>query len=87
MLSGLLILAVTFISVGFLHYLTLTIASVSHTKNKKIQRFFWALMGVLFILGGVVSFIEEDSGSWFAFFRILFGVVVCGLALFFHTKL
>ena len=73
----LLLLAVfIFTMVGFAHYFSLKMLSLSAAKKNKYRRRFWYFYGVVYMVIGLGHLFSTEGVSFNFLFWFLFGVVI-----------
>ena len=76
MSKGLLILILTFIVVGLIHYVSIKSLKISEVKKYKYRRLFWYFYSIIFILSGGINLIEKAEFNWVFFLQFLVGLIV-----------
>ena len=76
MSKGLLILILTFIVVGLIHYVSIKSLKISEVKKYKYRRLFWYFYSIIFMLSGGINLIEKAEFNWVFFLQFLVGLIV-----------
>ena len=76
MSKGLLILILTFIAVGLIHYISIKLLKISEVKKYKYRRLFWYFYSIIFMLSGGINLIEKAEFNWAFFLQFLVGLIV-----------
>ena len=76
MSKGLLILFLTFIIVGLIHYISIKLLKISEVKKYKYRRLFWYFYSIIFMLSGGINLIEKAEFNWVFFLQFLVGLIV-----------
>ena len=76
MSKGLLILILTFIVVGLIHYVSIKSLKISEVKKYKYRRLFWYFYSIIFMLSGGINLIEKAEFNWVFFLQFLVGLII-----------
>ena len=76
MSKGLLILILTFIIVGLIHYLSIKSLKVSEENKYKYKKIYWYFYAVIFMLSGGINLIEKADFYWSFFLEFLVGLII-----------
>jgi hypothetical protein len=73
---GLLILILTFLVVGLIHYISIKSLEISELKKYKYRRLFWYFYSIIFMLSGGINLIEKAEFYWSFFLQFLAGLII-----------
>jgi uncharacterized membrane protein len=76
MSKGLLILILTFIIVGLIHYISIKSLKISEVKKYKYRRLFWYFYSIIFMLSGGINLMEKAEFYWSFFLQFLVGLII-----------
>jgi uncharacterized membrane protein len=76
MRKGLLILILTFIIVGLIHYISIKSLKISEVKKYKYRRLFWYFYSIIFMLSGGINLMEKAEFYWSFFLQFLVGLMI-----------
>jgi uncharacterized membrane protein len=76
MRKGLLILILTFIIVGLIHYISIKSLKISELKKYKYRRLFWYFYSIIFMLSGGINLMEKAEFYWSFFLQFLVGLII-----------
>jgi uncharacterized membrane protein len=76
MIKGLLILILTFIIVGLIHYISIKSLKISEVKKYKYRRLFWYFYSIIFMLSGGINLMEKAEFYWSFFLQFLVGLII-----------
>jgi uncharacterized membrane protein len=76
MRKGLLILILTFIIVGLIHYISIKSLKISEVKKYKYRRLFWYFYSIIFMLSGGINLMEKAEFYWSFFLQFLVGLII-----------
>lgn len=76
MSKGLLILFLTIIIVGLIHYISIKLLKISEVKKYKYRRLFWYFYSIIFMLSGGINLIEKAEFYWSFFLEFLVGLII-----------
>lgn len=71
-----MILILTFIAVGLIHYISIKSLKISEVKKYKYRRLFWYFYSILFMLSGGINLIEKAEFYWSFFLQFLVGLII-----------
>jgi uncharacterized membrane protein len=73
---GLLILILTFLVVGLIHYISIKSLEISEVKKHKYRRLFWYFYSIIFMLSGGINLMEKAEFYWSFFLQFLVGLII-----------
>ena len=79
--KGFLILIITFLVIGVLHFVSMRTSKLSETKKSHYRKFFWYFYGIIFMLSGGVNLIEKGEFHWSFTLQFILGLVTVILNL------
>ena len=71
-----MILILTFIVIGLIHYISIKSLKISEVKKYKYRRLFWYFYSTIFMLSGGINLIEKAEFYWSFFLQFLVGLIV-----------
>ena len=71
-----MILILTFIAVGLIHYISIKLLKISEVNKYKYRRLFWYFYSIIFMLSGGINLIEKAEFYWSFFLQFLVGLIV-----------
>lgn len=74
--KGILILLVTFIVVGIIHYISMRTMKLSETKKTHYRKLFWYFYGIILMLSGGVNLVEKGEFIWIFSIEFLLGFIM-----------
>jgi len=80
--KGFLILIITFLVIGVLHFVSMRTTKLSESKKTHFRKFFWYFYGIIFMLSGGINLIEKEEFHWSFTLQFIIGLVTVILNLF-----
>jgi TRAP-type mannitol/chloroaromatic compound transport system permease small subunit len=80
--KGFLILIITFLVIGVLHFVSMRTTKLSESKKTHFRKFFWYFYGIIFMLSGGINLIEKEEFHWNFTLQFIIGLVTVILNLF-----
>ena len=71
-----MILILTFIIVGLIHYISIKSLKISEVKKYKYRRLFWYFYSIIFMLSGGINLMEKAEFYWSFFLQFLVGLMI-----------
>ena len=76
MIKGILILLVTIVIVGIVHFFSMKAIKISESKKSHYRKSFWYFYGVISLLSGGINLVTKGDFHWSFSIQFLLGLLI-----------